>query len=166
MSDDLVSILKALADENRIRIVAALAAGEVCVCQLIELVDLAPSTVSQHLALLRNAGVINARKEGRWMHYSLPAPDDVSPVVRGAIEFILSNFESNPAARADAKRLRAILRIDPEELCRNQRNGFACCSSVPAPRAAARWRPGGREGSSASEGEGEGEGAGVGASRS
>jgi len=62
---ELVSIAKALADDNRIRILLALSGGELCVCQLTELLSLAPSTVSKHVAILRQAGLVDLRKEGR-----------------------------------------------------------------------------------------------------
>jgi ArsR family transcriptional regulator, arsenate/arsenite/antimonite-responsive transcriptional repressor len=68
---DIMSLIKALADETRVRLLAALEGRELCVCQLIELVDLAPSTVSKHLSILRSARLIEGRKDGRWMHYRL-----------------------------------------------------------------------------------------------
>jgi DNA-binding transcriptional ArsR family regulator len=69
---DFLNITKALADENRLRMLLALQNGELCVCQITELMGLAMSTVSKHLSLLYQAGLVNARKEGRWMYYSLP----------------------------------------------------------------------------------------------
>ena len=69
---DFLSLTKALADENRLRMLMALQEGEVCVCQITELMGLAMSTVSNHLSILYQAGLVNARKEGRWMYYSLP----------------------------------------------------------------------------------------------
>ena len=75
---DFLNITKALADENRLRMLMALQDGELCVCQITELMGLAMSTVSKHLSILYQAGLVNARKEGRWMYYSLPgkgAPD-------------------------------------------------------------------------------------------
>ncbi|MGA9236606.1 MAG: metalloregulator ArsR/SmtB family transcription factor, partial [Desulfobacterales bacterium] len=71
----LVRTTKALADATRIRILGALQGRELCVCQLIELLGLAPSTVSKHLSILRNARLIDSRKEGRWMYYRLSGED-------------------------------------------------------------------------------------------
>ena len=118
--NDLISITKALADESRVRIVAALAQGELCVCQLIELLELAPSTVSKHLALLRQAGLLEVRKDGRWAYYRLAArgaPD----VVRGALSFVKRSLAGDRRARADAIRLDRILELDREVLCCQQR---------------------------------------------
>ena len=72
MMKEFLNITKALADESRLRLLMALRGGEVCVCQIAEFSGLAMSTVSKHLSVLYQAGLVNARKEGRWMYYSLP----------------------------------------------------------------------------------------------
>src|ERR1017187_7221762 len=69
---DCLNITKALSDENRLRMLMALRDGELCVCQLTELMGLAMSTVSKHLSILYQAGLVAARKDARWMYYSLP----------------------------------------------------------------------------------------------
>ena len=66
-------VTKALADTQRVRILLLLERGELCVCQIIEVLGLAPSTVSKHLSLLHAAGLVDVRKEGRWVYYSLSA---------------------------------------------------------------------------------------------
>ena len=68
---ELLPVLQALADENRMRIVGALRGGERCVCVLQDLVGVSQSLLSHHLRVLRDAGVVTDRKEGRWVHYSL-----------------------------------------------------------------------------------------------
>ena len=68
---DLMAVLKALADENRVRALMALRPRELCVCQIIELLGLAPSTVSKHMAILKQARLVDSRKQGRWMFYRL-----------------------------------------------------------------------------------------------
>jgi ArsR family transcriptional regulator len=62
---------KALADETRLRILALLAEGELCVCDLMAILDMPQSTVSRHLAYLRNAGWVEDRRQGVWMYYRL-----------------------------------------------------------------------------------------------
>lgn len=64
-------IFKALADETRLRILALLTDGELCVCDLMAILDLPQSTVSRHLAYLRNAGWVEDRRQGVWMYYRL-----------------------------------------------------------------------------------------------
>jgi len=66
-----VDSLKALAHPVRLRILSLLRSGELCVCQMTEVIGLAPSTVSEHLTLLRRAGVVVERKEGKWVFYAL-----------------------------------------------------------------------------------------------
>ena len=68
------AVIKALAHPSRLAMVEALAAGEMCVCHLQELVGSDMSTVSKHLTILRNAGIVSDRKQGLWVHYSLRTP--------------------------------------------------------------------------------------------
>ena len=70
--EDAVRAFKALGDENRLRIVRLIAdKGEICACRLLEDFDMAQPTLSHHMKLLRDCGLVVARKEGRWMHYSI-----------------------------------------------------------------------------------------------
>lgn len=62
---DFIMVVKALADENRVRALLALRDGELCVCDIIELLDLAPSTVSKHLSILRQARFIDEKKDAK-----------------------------------------------------------------------------------------------------
>lgn len=66
-------IFKALCDENRLRIIEILMNGERCGCKLLEEFDLTQPTLSHHLKILCDSGLVNARKEGKWTHYSLSA---------------------------------------------------------------------------------------------
>lgn len=128
----LMCITRALADENRVRILAALAEGELCVCQLIELLALAPSTTSKHLAILRQAGLVETRKAGRWIHCRL-ADDPRSAGIHSALTWLLTECARDDQFAEDRRRLRAICRIDPETLCQSQRRGEVCCPP-PSPR--------------------------------
>ena len=116
---ELVLITKALADENRLRALAAVLERELCVCQITELLALAPSTVSKHLSILKQAGLVETRKDGRWIFYKL-ADVGSSPQVAGAVRWVAHAVEGDPAWKDDRKRLKAILNVDPEELCRRQ----------------------------------------------
>ena len=116
---DLMAVIKALADENRVRILMTLVSKELCVCQIVELLGLAPSTVSKHMAILKQARLVDSRKEGRWMFYRL-AKDDVPTEAKEMTSLVSKLFADSPQAREDSKRMKQILRIDPEELCRKQ----------------------------------------------
>lgn len=118
---EFLHLTKALADEKRIRLLLALRGGELCACQLTELLKLAPSTVSKHLFLLKHAGLLESRKDGRWIYFKLA--DNHAPVaVREAIDWVKKSLRRSPAALADAKSLKLILKEDPSELCKR-----LCC---------------------------------------
>ena len=116
---EFMSITKALADENRVRMLLALRQGELCVCQITELFGLAPSTVSKHLSILYQAGLAESRKEGRWMYYRLPGKG-AHAAVRRAIDWVAQSINGDPRVAEDAARLKRIQAMDPVELCKRQ----------------------------------------------
>jgi DNA-binding transcriptional ArsR family regulator len=122
---EFLKITKALAEENRVRILLALKGEELCVCQLIELLQLAPSTVSKHMSVLRQARLVEGRKDGRWMYYRL-ADDGAPAVVTEALKWVKTSVAANPRILEDAKRLEAILKIDREVLCSRQAHSSVC----------------------------------------
>jgi ArsR family transcriptional regulator len=111
-----MNITKALADENRVRALLALQGCELCACQIIELLGLAPSTVSRHMSILKQARLVQARKDGRWMYYRLPGKTASAPV-REAIAWIKKSLANDRRIQRDAVRLKAILAMDREILC-------------------------------------------------
>ncbi len=115
-----MTITKALADENRIRTLLALRKGELCVCQITELFGLAPSTISKHLSILAQAGLVESRKDGRWIYYKLPG-NDSAVAVREAIAWVEKSLAGNPRVADDQKILKHILKQDPTELCKRQK---------------------------------------------
>ncbi len=110
---------KALADETRVRLLMALEGRELCVCQLIELGGLAPSTVSKHMSILRHARLVESRKDGRWIYYR-HAQCESSPVVAQALAWARSCLADELQIRADQKQLKQVLKQDPEVLCKKQ----------------------------------------------
>lgn len=117
---EFMDVTKALADENRVRMLLALRGRELCLCQVVALFRLAASTVSKHLSILKQARLVEARKEGRWMYYRQAEGDDLPPAVRGALEWVQTVLARDPVVREDACRLREILKQDLEEICRTQ----------------------------------------------
>ena len=71
MEQDMVCVLKALSDENRIRILKMLHSGEKCACKLLEELNISQPTLSHHMKILCDAGIVNGRKEGKWTYYSI-----------------------------------------------------------------------------------------------
>jgi ArsR family transcriptional regulator, arsenate/arsenite/antimonite-responsive transcriptional repressor len=117
-----VNITKALADGNRLRVVMALTAfDELCVCQITELLGVATATVSRHMSVLQNAGLVKSRKDARWVHYRL---SEKFPT-------LLHRWLENTVGRsaemaADRDKLKAILASEPDVLCRTQRERRKC----------------------------------------
>ena len=116
---DFMAITKALADANRVRMLLALQGGELCVCQITELFGLAASTISKHLSILYRAGLVDSRKDGRWIYYSLPTKEASSPT-REAIRLVARSLADDSHTIEDAARLKKILAMDPVELCKRQ----------------------------------------------
>jgi ArsR family transcriptional regulator len=116
---EFMNITKALADENRVRTLLALRQGELCVCQITELFGLAPSTISKHLSILFQAGLVESRKDGRWIYYQLPGKN-APVVVREALDWIEKALADNSHVLEDNKQLKKILKQDPAELCKRQ----------------------------------------------
>jgi ArsR family transcriptional regulator, arsenate/arsenite/antimonite-responsive transcriptional repressor len=116
---EVMAVIKALADETRLRILLSLTGGELCVCQIVELMGLAPSTVSKHLSILKQACLVDGRKEGRWMFYRL-AEKDASIEARRIAALVSELLASDSSVRDDAKRLKQVLKMDREELCQKQ----------------------------------------------
>lgn len=116
---EFLKITKALADSNRVRVVLILKGGELCVCQITELLRLAPSTISKHLSILHNAGLIESRKTERWVYYRLPGKE-APLMVRDAVAWVQESLGDAPEAREDREKLKKILKINPAIICRRQ----------------------------------------------
>ncbi|MBI2898385.1 MAG: metalloregulator ArsR/SmtB family transcription factor [Deltaproteobacteria bacterium] len=94
---------RALGDDTRLRIVALLAHGELCVCHLQEALDLSQPSVSRHLAILRSAGIVEDRREGSWVHYRLSTQAD--PSRERQLRELVRGFVGRAAIRRDVERL-------------------------------------------------------------
>lgn len=101
----IAGIFKALGEPVRLRLFALLAMGrEQCVCHLTEALDLPQSTVSRHLSVLRHAGLVSVRRDGKWMYYQLA--DDVP---RALTDLLACSHEINLQVERDMERLEASL---------------------------------------------------------
>lgn len=109
----LVEAAKGLAHPARLRLLAMLATGELCVCQMTSVLDLAPSTVSQHLSVLTRGGLVAERKEGRLVFYRL-REDGAAPQVR---ETLLAALADDPRVKDDRKLVERLRRVPIAQLC-------------------------------------------------
>jgi ArsR family transcriptional regulator, arsenate/arsenite/antimonite-responsive transcriptional repressor len=116
--DSTVNILKALGDRNRLRIVLALSGvDELCACQITGLLEVTGATVSRHLAVLEQAGLVDRRRDGRWIWYRLRASAATARVLAWASE----HAGDDPQIRVDRQLLAEILAVEPAAFCRLQR---------------------------------------------
>jgi len=125
--------LKAVGDPTRTRILKLLEAGGLCVCQVQAVLGLAPSTVSKHLTVLKLAGLVEDRRDGKWIEYAL-ASESRNPHA-AAVLALLGALERDPAVLADRRRLREIRAIPLVELC------SLPAARLPMPARSARHRP-------------------------
>lgn len=117
---EFLAVTKALAEEGRVRALMALGGGELCLCQIIELLKLAPSTVSRHMAVLHQAGLVETRKDGRWIYYRL-ADQPETPCACTALAMVRDCLATDGRIREDARRLKAIRKMSRDELCAHYR---------------------------------------------
>lgn len=111
-----IATAKALSDENRLRALMALQDRELCVCQLTELLALAPSTVSKHMSILRQARLVEGRKSGRWMYYRLAQTAD-RPLAGQALAWVRQSLTNAERVARDVQHLEEILKIPTGERC-------------------------------------------------
>lgn len=112
----LVKITRALSDPSRLRMLMALVNGELCVCQLTEFSGLATSTVSKHMSILREAGLVESRKDSRWVYYHLPG-DSASPLIRSTIQFVREQLQAEPQIAEDSTRIAELIEKYSGTLC-------------------------------------------------
>ena len=113
MNRESVRVFKALGDPNRLRIVKMLGERELCVCEIREVLGLSTSTVSKHLTILRDAGLILDTKDGKWVNFRLNARAE-SPHVRSVLALMVKSFDDDEAVCEDRKKLKT---VDREKIC-------------------------------------------------
>ena len=109
-----------MADRNRLLALAALSGGELCLCQIVDLLELAPSTTSRHMDVLYRAGLVQRRKEGRWHYFSLPGRT-AAPRAKAALKWALEATIDDMTAET-RRRLDRVRRADVKELTACYRN--------------------------------------------
>ena len=110
-------VFKALSDETRLRIMGLLIAGEeLCVCDIIAALDLPQSTVSRHLAYLRNSGLLEDRRQGVWMYYRLS--QDSKKNINYLFDILAVLFNDLDQVAQDRRSLNDFLKVKKEEMCK------------------------------------------------
>ena len=99
-------LFRALADRTRLRLINLMGEDEVCVCFFVEVLKTNQPKISRHLAYLRRAGVVAARREGKWMHYRIVEPPD--PHAANIFKEVRTWLENEPSMQRDRMRLARI----------------------------------------------------------
>lgn len=108
-------LFKAFADPTRLRILSLLAAGELCVCDIVEILDLPQPTISRHLSALRIAGLVEVTRDWKFAHYRLAAPSD--PVHRDLINCVRSCFQGIESLDRERMKAEALVRDREADPC-------------------------------------------------
>lgn len=108
-------IFKALADETRLRILALLLEGELCVCEIMAALELPQSTASRHLAYLRNSGWVQDRRQGVWMYYRLSSGDHV--LIRDMLPLLANHLTSADEHAVALAKLRHFQKEQGQRAC-------------------------------------------------
>jgi ArsR family transcriptional regulator len=106
-----LKVFRAVGDPNRLRILKMLGRRELCLCEVREMVQLSNSTVSRHLSVLREAGLILDSRRGKWVYFRLNR-QSIEPVVQSILALVGNTFNNDDQIRADAKKLRRVHRTD------------------------------------------------------
>ncbi len=111
---DVVEVAKALGHPGRLRVLAMLRDGPLCVCQITSVLDLAGSTVSVHLSELRRAGLVAEQKQGKWVYYRLTTAGPLGRLLRQVLRLV----DDDPKIRNDARVIEELRTIPVDDLCR------------------------------------------------
>lgn len=117
--DNVVKIAKALSDVNRLRILNALHKnGELCACQISKLLEISSPSVSRHMDLLKSAGFISARKDKKWVFYTLSKNIEHGGELEKIFSWVLSQLTSSKQIKEDDEKLESIVSYLPIEFCK------------------------------------------------
>ena len=112
----IILIAKAITDKNRIRALMARRRQSFCVCQIVDLIGLAPSTISKHLSVLYHAGLVSTEKKGRWVYYSR-INENEDPLTRQTLQLLDAELAQNEEILADETAISKVLKKLPGEFC-------------------------------------------------
>ncbi len=119
---DMERFFAALADRTRLRLLNLMGDQEICVCYFVEILDQPQPKISRHLAYLRNAGIVSARREGKWMHYRIVMPSHA--FAARVLTDVLAWLREERSMQADSARLTSAC-------CRPEK--FATLQGAPLP---------------------------------
>jgi len=108
--DAVLIIFKALSDSNRLRLYMALEENEVCVCHLTDMLNLAPSTVSKHLSILKQANLIESIKKGKWIYYFRSKESSLRED-SSVTQAVINSLQNDHQTKKDTRRLKKVMEV-------------------------------------------------------
>ncbi|MDA3850667.1 MAG: metalloregulator ArsR/SmtB family transcription factor [Spirochaetaceae bacterium] len=114
--DELIQRLKALSDANRMRIVMMLGQRALCVCELLEVLDISGGTLSNHLKILHNSGLVDQHKDGRWVEYAIKNGEPQSFIHR-----VTSDYLEKEPFLSDRRKVNSITRLICSSASKNRK---------------------------------------------
>jgi len=112
----IANIFKALSDDTRLRVIKLLHERELCVCELMQVLDMSQPRISRHMSVLKNAGLVNDRREGKWIHYSLNK-NTQGKEVKILLDAMAVVANDDAVVKADKKNLKKAIRMSIFKSC-------------------------------------------------
>ncbi len=120
MLETFETVAKAIADPNRVRILKLLEGGELCVCQITTVLNLAAGTISKHLGVLKTAGLVQLRRDGKWAYYRL-AEQAFNPYAPALLAVVRATLADDPTVTEDRRLLKLVNAVALPVLCHQGR---------------------------------------------
>lgn len=138
MLETFETVSKAVADPSRARILKLLERGELCVCQITTVLNLAPATISKHLAALKTAGLVQQRRDGKWVYYRL-AEREFNAYAGAFLALVRAALADDPTIAEDCRVLALVNAVPLRVLCDQGRAALSlgaqaettCCGGPP-----------------------------------
>ncbi|MTJ83437.1 MAG: winged helix-turn-helix transcriptional regulator [Telmatospirillum sp.] len=132
MLENFETIAKAISDPSRVRMLKLLEGGELCVCQISAVLDLAAGTVSKHLSALKAAGLVQMRRAGKWAFYR-PAERELNPYTRDFGAFLKTHLNDDPTILEDRRILDLVKATPIQSVCELGRAAIGPVTAPPLP---------------------------------
>jgi ArsR family transcriptional regulator, arsenate/arsenite/antimonite-responsive transcriptional repressor len=106
----IANIFKALSDDTRLRVIKLLQERELCVCELMQVLEMSQPRISRHMSVLKNAGLVEDRREGKWVHYSL-RKETQGKEIKILLDAMVVMANDDAVIKADKKNLKKAIRL-------------------------------------------------------
>jgi transcriptional regulator, ArsR family len=118
----IANIFKALSDDTRLRVIKLLQERELCVCELMQVLNMSQPRISRHMSVLKNAGLVDDRREGKWVHYSLKK-EKQDKKIKILLNTMVVMTNDDAVVKADQKKMKEAIRLGEITVCSNKCSG-------------------------------------------